>query len=251
MNIESSNLPKSVGGKNVTTHSDRRYARSQSELQLGSTNNRIVRPQMVSQNGVITINSNSDIPRRVDLRRAKSLRVGNKDHQPKRYSVIFDVPEKTNDVSNNNERQGPKKPPRLKIHERPDDEEQPAVGSPNSGFNSIAFRRSLANGLARVRSFSGRDADDKPRVERRPARTSGAYVQFRDQDGDWRRHSIRRISQYETCAHTFKVMLIGDSCVGKTCLLTRFKDGTFLSGSFISTVGIDFRVQPYPSSLSS
>ncbi|KAK7477803.1 hypothetical protein BaRGS_00030986, partial [Batillaria attramentaria] len=36
-------------------------------------------------------------------------------------------------------------------------------------------------------------------------------------------------------------MLIGDSGVGKTCLLVRFKDGTFLSGSFISTVGIDFR----------
>lgn len=38
-------------------------------------------------------------------------------------------------------------------------------------------------------------------------------------------------------------MLIGDSCVGKTCLLTRFKDGAFLSGTFISTVGIDFRVR--------
>ncbi|XP_012944215.1 ras-related protein Rab-37 isoform X2 [Aplysia californica] len=38
-----------------------------------------------------------------------------------------------------------------------------------------------------------------------------------------------------------KVMLIGDSGVGKTCILVRFKDGTFLSGSFISTVGIDFR----------
>jgi small GTP-binding protein len=36
-------------------------------------------------------------------------------------------------------------------------------------------------------------------------------------------------------------MLIGDTCVGKTCLLVRFKDNTFLSGSFISTVGIDFR----------
>jgi len=36
-------------------------------------------------------------------------------------------------------------------------------------------------------------------------------------------------------------MLIGDSGVGKTCLLVRFKDNTFLSGSFISTVGIDFR----------
>lgn len=39
-----------------------------------------------------------------------------------------------------------------------------------------------------------------------------------------------------------KAMLIGDSGVGKTCLLVRFKDNTFLSGSFISTVGIDFRV---------
>uniref|UniRef100_A0ABM5EZ73 small monomeric GTPase n=2 Tax=Pogona vitticeps TaxID=103695 RepID=A0ABM5EZ73_9SAUR len=39
----------------------------------------------------------------------------------------------------------------------------------------------------------------------------------------------------------FKVMLIGDSGVGKTCLLVRFKDGAFLAGTFISTVGIDFR----------
>ncbi|ELT94379.1 hypothetical protein CAPTEDRAFT_193005 [Capitella teleta] len=40
---------------------------------------------------------------------------------------------------------------------------------------------------------------------------------------------------------SYQVMLIGDSAVGKTCLLVRFKDNTFLSGSFISTVGIDFR----------
>nr|XP_054524710.1 uncharacterized protein LOC112205918 isoform X2 [Pan troglodytes] len=40
----------------------------------------------------------------------------------------------------------------------------------------------------------------------------------------------------------FKVMLVGDSGVGKTCLLVRFKDGAFLAGTFISTVGIDFRV---------
>ncbi|KAK3705177.1 hypothetical protein QZH41_013971, partial [Actinostola sp. cb2023] len=37
------------------------------------------------------------------------------------------------------------------------------------------------------------------------------------------------------------VMLLGDSGVGKTCLLVRFKDGAFLSGSFISTVGIDYK----------
>jgi len=40
-------------------------------------------------------------------------------------------------------------------------------------------------------------------------------------------------------------MLIGDSGVGKTCLLVRFKNNTFLGGSFISTVGIDFRVSAH------
>uniref|UniRef100_A0A183BLX5 Ras-related protein Rab-26 n=1 Tax=Globodera pallida TaxID=36090 RepID=A0A183BLX5_GLOPA len=36
-------------------------------------------------------------------------------------------------------------------------------------------------------------------------------------------------------------MLLGDSCTGKTCLLIRFKDNTFMNNNFISTVGIDFR----------
>ncbi|XP_071429559.1 ras-related protein Rab-37 isoform X2 [Pithys albifrons albifrons] len=40
---------------------------------------------------------------------------------------------------------------------------------------------------------------------------------------------------------TGKVMLLGDSGVGKTCFLLQFKDGAFLSGTFIATVGIDFR----------
>lgn len=40
-----------------------------------------------------------------------------------------------------------------------------------------------------------------------------------------------------------QVMLLGDSGVGKTCLLMRFRDGFFLAGNFISTVGVDFRVR--------
>ncbi|XP_060528357.1 ras-related protein Rab-37-like isoform X3 [Cylas formicarius] len=40
-----------------------------------------------------------------------------------------------------------------------------------------------------------------------------------------------------------KVMLLGDSGVGKTCMLMRFRDGLFLSGNFISTVGVDFRTK--------
>nr|XP_047920187.1 ras-related protein Rab-37 isoform X3 [Anser cygnoides] len=41
-----------------------------------------------------------------------------------------------------------------------------------------------------------------------------------------------------------KVMLLGDSGVGKTCFLLQFRDGAFLSGTFIATVGIDFRTHP-------
>uniref|UniRef100_A0A3Q0RCL5 small monomeric GTPase n=1 Tax=Amphilophus citrinellus TaxID=61819 RepID=A0A3Q0RCL5_AMPCI len=42
---------------------------------------------------------------------------------------------------------------------------------------------------------------------------------------------------------THKTILVGDSgvAVGKTCVLVRFKDGAFLGGNFIATVGIDFR----------
>ncbi|XP_072337695.1 ras-related protein Rab-26-like isoform X2 [Scyliorhinus torazame] len=53
------------------------------------------------------------------------------------------------------------------------------------------------------------------------------------------RPSLSNSSEFYDLA--FKVMLVGDSGVGKTCLLVRFKDGAFLAGSFISTVGIDFR----------
>ncbi|XP_044015538.1 ras-related protein Rab-37-like isoform X3 [Aphidius gifuensis] len=46
----------------------------------------------------------------------------------------------------------------------------------------------------------------------------------------------------EGLEYHFKVMLLGDSGVGKTCILTRFRDGRFLPGNLhISTVGIDFR----------
>lgn len=45
-----------------------------------------------------------------------------------------------------------------------------------------------------------------------------------------------------TYDHLFKIVLIGDSNVGKTSLLTRFSDDTY-TDSFIATIGVDFRVR--------
>lgn len=40
----------------------------------------------------------------------------------------------------------------------------------------------------------------------------------------------------------FKLLLIGDSGVGKTCIIFRFAENNF-NPTFISTIGIDFKIR--------
>ncbi|AQK73196.1 ypt homolog4, partial [Zea mays] len=51
------------------------------------------------------------------------------------------------------------------------------------------------------------------------------------------RASARALDDY-----LFKLLLIGDSGVGKSCLLLRFADDSYLD-SYISTIGVDFKIR--------
>ncbi|AQK73195.1 ypt homolog4 [Zea mays] len=57
--------------------------------------------------------------------------------------------------------------------------------------------------------------------------------------GLWQRD---RVLVFNFSDYLFKLLLIGDSGVGKSCLLLRFADDSYLD-SYISTIGVDFKIR--------
>eukprot|EP00064_Thunnus_orientalis_P000216 superscaffoldBa00000009_g216 len=122
---------------------------------------------------------------------------------------------------------------------------QPTFRAPDPGCFRGRTNLSCREELCVGKAVKGKAASSSPSAGSptgkgtgKAARSSPGFVQMNGVVHP-SRPSISNSSEFYDIA--FKVMLVGDSGVGKTCLLVRFKDGAFLAGSFISTVGIDFR----------
>uniref|UniRef100_A0A8C4RBA0 Uncharacterized protein n=1 Tax=Eptatretus burgeri TaxID=7764 RepID=A0A8C4RBA0_EPTBU len=101
----------------------------------------------------------------------------------------------------------------------------------------MSSRRRVSHPTTKVSSVD-EDAGFRGSVHQH-GKNEGALTRRLSANGPERgRPSIHSTSAFQL---SFKVMLIGDSGVGKTCFLMRFKDGAFLSGNYIATVGIDFK----------
>ncbi|CAO2035987.1 unnamed protein product, partial [Urochloa humidicola] len=78
-----------------------------------------------------------------------------------------------------------------------------------------------------------------PRSSQPPEGKARSGRQARPDGGSTPRARFDMNPEYD---YLFKLLLIGDSGVGKSCLLLRFADDSYLD-SYISTIGVDFKIR--------
>ena len=61
-----------------------------------------------------------------------------------------------------------------------------------------------------------------------------------DNKAEFRKKHIKKGTKGKQFDFTFKIVMIGDSGVGKSCILLRFADDKF-NENFYATIGVDFR----------
>ncbi|CAL9202329.1 unnamed protein product [Musa hybrid cultivar] len=105
---------------------------------------------------------------------------------------------------------------------------------------STDLARSLTVNHTRTTSATGSSLRHESGVVSTPTlRLVFALMPIGDVD---RLYSSDLVVWFEIRDYLFKLLLIGDSGVGKSCLLLRFADDSYLE-SYISTIGVDFKIR--------
>ncbi|XP_027701208.1 ras-related protein Rab-8A [Vombatus ursinus] len=106
--------------------------------------------------------------------------------------------------------------------------------SSRSPPKGLGARRGVGGGCRDAQWDLGQSWAGAPQIDK-------GGVQCRGAAGTSRRGGIV-CNMAKTYDYLFKLLLIGDSGVGKTCVLFRFSEDAFNS-TFISTIGIDFKIR--------
>ncbi|XP_065331999.1 ras-related protein Rab-3 isoform X1 [Cloeon dipterum] len=132
----------------------------------------------------------------------------------------------------------PRPVPRNSVEEKEDQPSNKGKQDLQEGnFEKVKAKRPEQPLKTAEESRTRTDRMDLPRRPRNPKYTRTFPLPMAGQDPKWQKDAADQNFDY-----MFKLLIIGNSSVGKTSFLFRYADDSFTS-AFVSTVGIDFKVK--------